>query len=85
MQLFAHYAYKEGLCSYHLLYNKLVLEPDFVRPFIREWSIFDYLLLLRVDEVEKSRWIEDLPLISGIQYTLELDARALSDDSWLSF
>lgn len=85
MKLFAHYAYQEGLNTYHLLYNKLELKNATTRPFIKEWSIFDYILLLQVDEVEKQTWIQDLSLISGIQYTLELDIRALKDHSWLIF
>ena len=85
MRLFAHYLYEEGANIYRLLYNKLELRDHCVQPFIKEWSIFDYLLLLNVSEQEKQSWIKELHHIPGVQYVHELDPQSLSEPSWIIF
>ena len=83
LRLFAHYAYEKAQDIYRLLYNRLERKDQTKCVFIKEWATFDYLLLLRIVDLEKSKLEQQLRNIRGLQYTETLNPNSLKNKSWL--
>lgn len=83
MRLFAHYLYQEAQDVYRLLHNRLERKDHTLRAFIKEWAIFDYLLLLQLAAEEKQKLMQILRNLNEIQYTQELNPDPIKNKTWL--